>query len=146
MGDAHPLHDHFARSGDRRGRLRSGDHIVRGLVLAQTLERGLTQDAVLGVARVFDLGDQDGLDPVQLVVRLRRDDEGRAFGGDRLQRRRQGFHQGRRIARPDPAQIAQSALGHHPDQQGAETGSAVGRPAADHDLVAASALGLDPGG
>ena len=142
--DAYARDDHV--SGLGRGWLRGGGHVGGRLVLAQALKGGLTQEAVLGIARVFDLGDQDGNDPVHLVLRLGRGDEGRAVGDGGLQRRQQEAGQGRRIAGADPTQVAQPVFRLHTDQQRAEAGSVLGRPAADHHLVAAPALGLDPCG
>jgi len=152
-GGAETLPVSLRRSG--RG-LRVLGHLEGGLVLTQALVGRLTQGARVGVAAVFDLGDEGGRDPVDGLARRGRAargalaDEGAVFGLRRLQRREQGLEQGLGVARADAAEVAQ-ALALFPvdvldaDDEGAEA-VALGRPAADDDLVPAAAFGLEPGG
>ena len=131
-----------------RGRLRGLGHLGGGLVLAKALEGGVAERSGLGVAAVFDLGDEERLDPVDVLRRLWRAGarEGALVRRGGLERGRQGLGDRLAVARADAAQVAQAALVADADQQGPEAGSALGRPAADDDLVPAPAFGFDPAG
>src|SRR5690606_35590199 len=123
-----------------------GLDFVGRLVGAQALEGGVAHLAIPGEAGELDLGDQLGPGPVDVGLLA-----GRAGAGERafvrLQRDELGQHGLDLVgaeAGPDPANVDEVAVLVGADEQRAELALVAG-PAADHHLMPAATLGLQPG-
>jgi hypothetical protein len=130
----------------RRGLL--GDDLAWGLVLAQALEGGVAQQAVAGPAAILHLRDKAWLDPAHVRSLGRLDAfERRLRARERLELLAQAARDAAAETGADATAVAQGLAVEDAHEQRADaTGVALARRvAADHELVAPAALGLDPG-
>ena len=137
------------RLGGRAGVF--ADDLRGGLVVAQPLERRRAHHAVTGPFAELDLGDQLGADVDGVARQLGRRVKGRRVGAQGLQPCGEVVEGPLGEPGADPARVPQRAGGgwvrvdaHEQRADPVRAPALAGQPAADHQLLAADVLELDP--